>query len=175
MLFDVQSALAEILRATRATSATAATTGQNVASVAGVAARQPKIQTPAKVLPFVAQPSARAQKQDDGGGFPHGVCDFTDRPRTWTGKVVALDEWRRLSDWEREGSAGQLWCGVCSVWVPRTAAVVCRDAGTAKTQDRPLVTFRPGPVKTLTQSEPGPAAIPKNAYAQNGDCRERQN
>lgn len=59
----------------------------------------------------IPQPSAR------GITFPHGVCDFTGRPRTWTGKVVVLDEWRRLSDWEREGPAGRLWCGLCCAWV----------------------------------------------------------
>lgn len=127
MLFDVQSALAEIMGATPATPATPATNGPNVASVAGVAAQRPEIQPPAKVLPFAAQPSAPAQKQDDGKSFPHGVCDFTDRPRTWTGKVVALDEWRRLSDWERNGPAGRLWCGVCRVWVAKNGG--CRVSG----------------------------------------------
>ena len=39
-------------------------------------------------------------------------------PRTWTGRVVALDEWRRLSDWERHGSIGKLWNGLTRQWEP---------------------------------------------------------
>ena len=118
MLFDVQSALAEIMGGTPATPATPATNGPNVATVAGVAAQRPEIQAPAKVLPFTAQPSAPARKEDDGKTFPHGVCDFTRRPRTWTGKVVALNEWRRLSAWERNGSTGKLWNGLTGNWEP---------------------------------------------------------
>lgn len=38
------------------------------------------------------------------------------RPVTWTGKVVSLDEWRRLTDWERHGPNGRLWNGETRQW-----------------------------------------------------------
>lgn len=59
--------------------------------------------------------------------FPNGVCRFTGRPRTWTGKVVSLEDWRRLSDWEREGPAGRLFCGICRAWVAQDGG--CREPG----------------------------------------------
>lgn len=128
MLFDVQSALAEIMGASPATTATPATNGPNVASAEGVAAQRPEIPPSANVLPFAAQPSALAPKKlDQERTLLHGVSDFSDRPRTWTGKVVALDEWRRLSDWEREGPAGRLWSGLCRAWVANNGG--CRVPG----------------------------------------------
>lgn len=50
--------------------------------------------------------------------FPHGfACNrFTDHPRTWSGRVVSLDQWDRLSEWERHGPAGRVWCGQCRCW-----------------------------------------------------------
>jgi len=68
-----------------------------------------------RCAPNVAIPDLNVR----GKTFPHGVCEFSDRPRTWTDKVVALDEWRQLSEWEREGPAGRLWCGLCRAWVAR--------------------------------------------------------
>lgn len=49
--------------------------------------------------------------------FPHGqaVCG---RPKTWTGKVVSLDEWRLLSEWEKHGSTGKVWNGLTRKWEP---------------------------------------------------------
>lgn len=57
----------------------------------------------------------------------YDVCNLTGKPRTWTGKVVALDEWRRLSGWERTGPAGRFWCGVCCAWVTQDGS--CRVPG----------------------------------------------
>lgn len=39
------------------------------------------------------------------------------RPKTWTGQIVSLDEWRRLTPWQKHGADDQLWCGVCKSWV----------------------------------------------------------
>jgi hypothetical protein len=127
MLFNVQSELAEILGSTPATLATPATIGQDVARVAGVAAQRTEIHAPAKLLPFAAKANAPARTQDNSEGFSHGVCAITGRPRTWTGKIVALDEWRRLSEWEREGPAGRLFCGLCRKWVEQGDG--CSEAG----------------------------------------------
>jgi len=49
--------------------------------------------------------------------FPYGL-GTNGTPRTWTGRVVALDEWRRLSDWERNGSTGKLGNGLTQQWEP---------------------------------------------------------
>lgn len=40
--------------------------------------------------------------------------------RTWTGKVVSLEEWRRLSEWDRHGSTGKMWNGITKHWEPAT-------------------------------------------------------
>lgn len=39
------------------------------------------------------------------------------RPLTWTGRVVSLDEWRKLSAWDRHGPDGRMFCGACREWV----------------------------------------------------------
>lgn len=54
--------------------------------------------------------------------FPHGVaCGGS--PRTWTGRIVSLAEWRGLSEWDRHGPNGRLFCGACGEWVmPGTCA-----------------------------------------------------
>lgn len=53
--------------------------------------------------------------------FAHGfACDrFEDHPRTWTGRVVSLDQWRRMSEWERHGPNGRIFCGLCWGWHER--------------------------------------------------------
>lgn len=120
MLFDVQAALAEILsEPPPATVATPATNRANVAKVASVAGATAPKQTPADVLAFIAQPSAPKPSRHDAENLPNGRCRHTGRPRTWTGKVVALEDWRGLSIWDRNGPAGRLFCGVCRDWVSR--------------------------------------------------------
>lgn len=36
--------------------------------------------------------------------------------RTWTGKIVSLDDWRNLTEWERHGSTGKMWNGLTRRW-----------------------------------------------------------
>lgn len=127
MLFDVQSALAEILGTNPATTATTATIGPDVAGVAGVAAQRTQIHPPAQVLPFAEKASVPAWTPDNSEVFPHDVCAITGSPRTWTGKVVVLDEWRRLSEWDRKGPAGRLFCGLCREWVEQGGG--CSELG----------------------------------------------
>ena len=38
------------------------------------------------------------------------------RPKTWTGKIVSLDEWRKLTEWERHGPDGRVWSGITRKW-----------------------------------------------------------
>ena len=38
------------------------------------------------------------------------------RAKTWTGRVVSLEDWRNLSEWERNGSRGRLWNGISKKW-----------------------------------------------------------
>lgn len=72
----------------------------NVAGVAGVQAENPK--TP---------PSAKQSET----AFPYGAS-AGGRPLTYTGRVVSLEAWRNLTDWERHGPRGRLWCGVNRRW-----------------------------------------------------------
>lgn len=55
------------------------------------------------------------QPPPDKGPVPHKV-GVGGRPVTWTGKVISLDEWRRLSDWERHGPNGRMWNGQTQQW-----------------------------------------------------------
>lgn len=41
---------------------------------------------------------------------------FTGDPKTWTGRIVSLDAWRRLTDWEKYGPDGRLWNGITKKW-----------------------------------------------------------
>jgi len=50
---------------------------------------------------------------------PYGQT-FGGRQRTWTGKIVSLDEWRRATDWERHGSTDKLWNGLTRQWEAKT-------------------------------------------------------
>ena len=59
---------------------------------------------------------ASAPSLDKGDMFRHGRS-VTGRPLTWTGRVVSLDEWRRLSAWDRHGPDGRMFCGACREWV----------------------------------------------------------
>lgn len=64
---------------------------------------------------IVTLPSPSASRGSDDI-FRHGAS-VTGLPRTWTGRIVSLDEWRRLSEWDRHGPAGRMFCGACQVWV----------------------------------------------------------
>ena len=120
MLFDVQAALAEILNDAPETAipAISAIPPGRIAGIAGIAAGPAEIQTPAEVLPFPSQPDAIGILPKNADDFPHGHCRITGRPRTWTGRVVSLEEWRRLSAWDRHGSTGKLWNGITRQWEP---------------------------------------------------------
>ncbi len=52
-----------------------------------------------------------------GDAFRHGQ-DMNGNPKTWTGRVVSLAEWRDLTAWERHGSTGKVWNGITRAWEP---------------------------------------------------------
>ncbi len=80
----------------------------NVADVADVAGRQG--QEPENT------PSAKPP--DNPCDYPYGRA-VAGGPKTWTGKVVSLDAWRDLSEWERHGSTGKQWNGLTRQWEPK--------------------------------------------------------
>ncbi|MFD1156964.1 hypothetical protein [Roseovarius aestuarii] len=51
----------------------------------------------------------------DGSDYPNGTSPGG-RPVTYTGKVVSLDAWRRLSEWEKHGPDGWQWNGKTQNW-----------------------------------------------------------
>lgn len=89
---DPSAALAEIL-STSGTPATSATHRRD---------------TEAKV--------ATLHPENQPNDMLHGFA-VNDNPKTWTGNVVSLDDWRGLSEWQRHGPNGRMWCGVCRTWV----------------------------------------------------------
>lgn len=49
--------------------------------------------------------------------FPHGTaCNLGIFPKTWTGRVVSLADWRLITEWERRGPAGRYWDGKTRQW-----------------------------------------------------------
>lgn len=86
---------------------------RRVAHVARVA--RPLPENP-KIEPKAAKPADPPQPAPEA--FPYGV-GVTGTPSTWTGRVVSLDDWRRLSDWDRHGSTGKIWNGLTRQWEPK--------------------------------------------------------
>lgn len=51
--------------------------------------------------------------------FPYGTaCGLGLSPRTWAGRVVSLDDWRAMTDWDRHGPRGRNWNGITRQWEP---------------------------------------------------------
>lgn len=81
-----------------------------------------------------AAPSPSRQERPsapNAGAFRHGRSGAGD-PLTWTGRIVSLDAWRALSEWERRGPGVRLWCGCCSAWVDRETALAHAEARRAE-------------------------------------------
>ncbi len=51
-------------------------------------------------------------KTDD---FKHGFA-CNGYPKTWTGKIVSLEAWRQLSEWDKHGPDGRLFYGKTKRW-----------------------------------------------------------
>lgn len=80
---------------------------------------------PAEVAPFPtpepSQPSRPAPSRPEPDAFPYGHS-VDGQPLTWTGKVVSLAEWKRLSEWDKHGSTGKVWNGITRAWEPMDGA-----------------------------------------------------
>jgi hypothetical protein len=77
---------------------------------------------PVKCAPL---PNIPLPSQDSDNSFRHGRS-AGGNPRTWTGRIVSLDEWRSLSAWNRHGPDGRLFCGICRDWVQPGACPRCQ-------------------------------------------------
>ena len=71
--------------------------------------------TPSKLENAATRPQPLEPSRQDAETFPHGLS-VGGSPLTWTGRVVSLDTWRRLSEWERHGPNGRLWNGITGQW-----------------------------------------------------------
>lgn len=133
MLFDVQAALAEIMAADGCDSRDSCDSPAKESRESQESQLRPgETAPPAEVLTFPPQPSAPAPSRLDGAASPRiaddaprALCGVTGRPMTWTGKVVSLDTWRKLSAWDRHGPDGRLFCGICRAWVAPGACLHC--------------------------------------------------
>jgi hypothetical protein len=80
----------------------------------GVKSENPSPERVSSVLSVVSE-GARDAARPDASLFPHGEA-AGGRPRTWTGRVVSLNDWRTLTDWERHGPNGRHWNGITRRW-----------------------------------------------------------
>ncbi len=101
MWFDVQQALNAIEG-----DATHSSARQPVLVVAPVA--------PLRVAVVADVASSPAQKRE-ADPFRHGVS-VAGHPLTWTGCVVSLADWRKLSDWDKHGPDKRHWNGITKKW-----------------------------------------------------------
>ena len=74
-------------------------------------AEEAKEATPRREIQKTDDPAQKPETPD----FRHGksVCGW---PKTWTGKIVSLDEWRTLSAWDKHGPDGRHWNGITRKW-----------------------------------------------------------
>ncbi len=106
MFFDARAALRKLNfeEDPVATLATLATQkgkdALRVAEVASVATRR-------------GQKTERSEQAPPEGPKSRSVGE---RPKTWTGKVVSLDDWQNLTSCEKHGPNGRVWCGVRKAW-----------------------------------------------------------
>ena len=130
MFFDVQAALAEVLKIAPACcdSAISAISEGKAAQKSQESQNrneQPafsKLPQPTEARAFAPPeppaPPCPAPSRPEPDAFPYGHS-VDGQPLTWTGRVVSLDAWNRLSDWERHGSTGKAWNGITRAWEPR--------------------------------------------------------
>lgn len=45
----------------------------------------------------------------------------------WSGEWVSRDRWEAMSEMERHGPQGRLFCGKCGRWQDRDTALACVD------------------------------------------------
>jgi len=109
MWFDAHAKLAEIAGHPPATSATTATQAPPVSQLSRVS-QAPEAENHSFVANVASVATPRAPRTEPNGGTVGG------RAATWTGKVVALDDWRHLTAWDQKGPDGRHWCGISKAW-----------------------------------------------------------
>jgi hypothetical protein len=62
-----------------------------------------------------APPTRKSEPKPSEETFRHGVS-LTGQPLTWTGRIVSLDAWRTLTEWEKHGQNGRHWNGITQTW-----------------------------------------------------------
>jgi hypothetical protein len=62
-----------------------------------------------------APPARTADPKPSAEAFRHGVS-VSGKPKTWTGRIVSLDAWRNLTEWEKHGPNGRHWNGRTRQW-----------------------------------------------------------
>ncbi len=105
MWFDASAALAD-LRGGQETDV------QPLATIATPATKAQRTAPNVAKVASVATPPVEKCKTDM---FRHGVS-LAGHPLTWTGRIVSLDDWRRLTAWEKHGPDGRHWCGIAREW-----------------------------------------------------------
>ena len=113
MLFDAQAALAEILNA-QPPLATPATIATNHPAPAGLS-QVSQVSQPAMAKTTIPPATGPDLFPAPDETCPHG-CDLNGNPKTWMGRSVTPAVWSTLTDWERDGSTGQMWNGLSRSW-----------------------------------------------------------
>jgi len=108
MMFDAYAVLAAILRESGQAAYEPAPVPISTISTIG---------TPPDARAHVGRPPSRPPDRPDPETLPYGR-GVSGSPRTWSGRVVSLDEWRRLTEWEKHGSTGKTWSGLTRRWEP---------------------------------------------------------
>jgi hypothetical protein len=133
MFFDAKAKLAEIqnrkgLPANPANSANLRPRLAGLAELAVGETENVETETPAQSRESQqSQPQAVPFGTDTGQPKPSAPAPSRDadtppltdtgRVKTWTGKIVSLDDWRNMSEWERHGPKGRIWCGIHREWI----------------------------------------------------------
>jgi hypothetical protein len=69
------------------------------------------------VLSKGVTPQPQPTKVQTQEAFPYGTaCGLGLMPRTWSGRVVSLADWRNLGEWDRHGPDGRHWNGITRQW-----------------------------------------------------------
>ncbi|SIS59260.1 Acyltransferase [Roseivivax lentus] len=103
MWFDAKAALVELMRGDMSPR-------KSPARQSPPAERAEKPELRVAPVACVARPPATK-----GETFQHGLTP-EGRPKTWTERVVSLEEWRALIEWERHGPNGRMCNGVNIKW-----------------------------------------------------------